>query len=279
MPLVSDTPAAAPAPQDPRPAATVLILRDSPRGPEILMLRRHAGAGFAADAWVFPGGVVDAADRALPRPCWRGIDPAALTEHFDAPADLVLGYHVAAVRETFEEAGLLLAHHDDGAPVDLDDASVQSQRDELNARGRAAAASFATWLQDRRVVLDLEGLTYLSRWVTPVGEARRYDACFFFARVPEGQFARHDRIETTDQRWITAAEALRASHIGEMQLMFPTVHTLKALAAATSTDEVIAAAARQATVRRLQPHLETGPQGRPRLIHPDDDDYPAHLYR
>ena len=95
-----------------RDAATVVVLRAGPRGLETLMLRRHAGSGFAPGAWVFPGGAVDQADRTLPPERWHGIDPEALGERFALPAERVVGMHVAAVRETFEEAGLLFARHE-----------------------------------------------------------------------------------------------------------------------------------------------------------------------
>ena len=273
--------AAAPQAQPslPRPAATVLLLRDGVDGIEVLLLRRHARAGFAADMWVFPGGVVDSADRQLAGECWDGIDPTALTGRFAAAADLVLGFHVAAVRETFEEAGLLLARRADGTTIDLLDGAVQQQRAHLNARGRAAAADFAPWLAEQGLVLDLGALTYSSRWVTPTAEPRRYDTCFFLAEVPPGQTVDHDRIETTDQRWVTAATALEASERGEMGLMFPTIHTLRAVAAAPSADVLREQAASQPRVDTLQPHLELDDDGRfKRLLHPHDPDYPAHLY-
>jgi 8-oxo-dGTP pyrophosphatase MutT (NUDIX family) len=89
----------------PRKAATVVVLREGTAGPEALLLRRHSGSGFAADAWVFPGGVVDVADRTLGSARWRGVDPQGLAGRFGEPREVVLGLHVAAARETFEEPG------------------------------------------------------------------------------------------------------------------------------------------------------------------------------
>lgn len=156
-----------------RMAATVILVRDGEDGSEVCLLRRHRRSGFAADAWVFPGGVVDDADRRLERRLWDGIEPHRLTQRFGLSADLVLGLHVAAVRETWEEAGVLLARgragHPDGAP------------------GPAARTDLRRWLHDRGLVLDLGALEYWSRWVTPRAEPRRYDACFFLAAAPPGQ--------------------------------------------------------------------------------------------
>ena len=264
---------------DVRPAATVLVLRDSPQGVEVLMLRRHARSGFAADAWVFPGGTVDDADRTLDPACWRGIEPETLAQRFDATADEVLGFHVAAVRETFEEAGLLLAAHVDGTPVDLDDPDVQAQRALLNDRGRAGAGEFSGWLVDKGLVAHLDTLTYLSRWVTPTFEKRRYDTCFFVANAPAEQVADHDRIETTGQRWITPADALAAYRRHEMLLIYPTILTLHRLEGASDVAEVIAGAAAQPEVRSVQPHVVVDDDGNPaRILHPDEPDYPHQLY-
>lgn len=263
----------------PRNAATVIVVRDAAgeHGFEVLMLRRHSRAGFAADMWVFPGGVVDAHDATLPPDRWTGIDPAALAERFEAAADDVLAFHVAAVRETFEEAGLLLAHHRDGGPPDLSDPSLLQVRNDL--ADRDTTVNFAAWLEERDLILDLGALTYLSRWVTPTVEPRRYDARFFVARVPADQKAAYDRQETTDERWITPAAALSALEAGEMKMIFPTIVTLQDLARHDTAEALASAADGQPEIRRLQPHAELDANGRfVRVIHPDDPEFPHHLY-
>lgn len=252
-----------------RAAATVLLLRDGDRGVEVLMLRRHAAVEFAGDAWVFPGGAVDPADRTLDPARWHGIDPAALADRFDATAAEVLGFHVAAVRETFEESGLLLAHHADGVPV--------LRAADRALRARVAGAGFHAWLAAQRLVCDLACLAYLSRWVTPVQSAKRFDACFFAALAPQGQVADHDRSETTDRRWVTAGDALEAHRRAQWSMMYPTRLTLGDLAAYERAGDVVAAARAQQRVRRIQPHAEPTGEGT-RLIHPDEPDYPHHLY-
>lgn len=262
-----------------RNAATVLVLREDPgAGPfQVLMLRRHARSGFAAAAWVFPGGVVDAADAQLPSDRWSGIDPEGLSARFKLDATQVLAFHVAAVRETFEESGLLLARRAGGEAPDLTDPALLAVRHAM--ADRSADVHFNEWLAEQDLVLDLGGLTYLSHWVTPQVESRRYDARFFVARLPASQVADHDHTETTDQRWIAPAAALAAGKAGDMPMIFPTIKTLEDLSRHASAQAVIDAALAQPEVRRIQPHAELDDQGRfVRVLHPDDPDFPSHLY-
>jgi 8-oxo-dGTP pyrophosphatase MutT (NUDIX family) len=257
-----------------RPAATVLVARDADGGMELLLLRRHGRAGFAADAWVFPGGMVDAADGTLPSDRWRGIDPAALTERFALPPDEVLGMHVAAVRETFEEAGILLATGADGGPIDVETGTAGALRAALVDR-TAGAADFAAWLEAEGVVLDLGSLTYAFRWVTPAQEPRRYDTCFFLVQVAAGQVAVHDAVEVTDQRWLTPAAALEEGRAGRLHLIYPTIKTLEALAGHATVAEAVGWARHQSRIRSIQPHLVVDDGGRYiAILHPDDPDYP-----
>lgn len=259
------------APPPPRPAATVLVLRDAADGPQVLMLRRHARSGFAGDAWVFPGGTVDAADRVLPADRWQGIDPAALAERFAVPPELVLGFHVAAVRETFEEAGILLGRHADGRAPAVGTPTARRARSAL--ADRADPLGWQAWLAAEDLVCNLGGLTYLSRWVTPLQEPRRYDTAFFLAPAPVGQVAAHDAVETTGQRWTTPRAALAAHRDGVLHLIYPTIRTLEALEAVPTVADALATAAAQPAVRSLRPHIEHGPDG-VRILHPDDPAYP-----
>ena len=262
-----------------RPAATVVVLRDAVRGGdyEVLMLRRHARSGFAADMWVFPGGVVDEGDGELEAAHWTGIDPGALSTRFGLTSRQVLAHHVAAVRETFEEAGLLLARRRDGSPPDLGDPSLLQLRNDLADRSKKV--NFAGWLQDRDLVLDLDALTYLSHWVTPAVEPRRYDTRFFLAHAPADQIAGHDQFEITDQRWIAPAGALDAGRAGEMPMIFPTILTLRWLREHDTVAAAVAAAEGQPEIRRIQPHAELDDDGNfVRILHPDDPEFPRHLY-
>ena len=262
-----------------RKAATVVVLRDAEAGDgyEVLMLRRHARSGFAADMWVFPGGVVDPGDATLGTAYWNGIEPQALATRFALPEGEVLAYYVAAARETFEEAGLLLARTADGRQPDLSDPDLLQLRHDL--ADRTKQANFAAWLQEHDLVLELGAMTYLSHWVTPSVEPRRYDTRFFLARVPVDQVAGYDRLETTDQRWVSPAEALQARREGEMQMIYPTIQTLRWLREYPTASDAIAAAQAQPSIRRIQPHAELDDEGNfVRVLHPDDPQYPHHLY-
>lgn len=260
-----------------RDAATVLILRDTDEGLQTLMLRRHGRSGFAADMWVFPGGVVDSADARLPAQRWTGLDPEALTHRFGTTADRVLAFHVAAVRETFEEAGLLLAHHADGRRPDLTDPALLRLRQDM--ADRDTDVDFNGWLAERDLVLDLGELTYLSHWLTPTVEPRRYDTRFFVARQPAAQDAGHDRLEITDQRWIGPAAALDEYSAGRMALIYPTIKTLQSLADHAAVDDVVRWADHQSAIERILPHAVLDADGTlVKILHPAHPDYPAHLY-
>lgn len=262
-----------------RTAATVVVLRDAPGGDgcHVLMLRRHARSGFAADMWVFPGGVVDEGDGTLAAEHWMGIDLDERAPRFERAPRQVLAHYVAAVRETFEEAGLLLAHRRDGTPPDLSDPTLLQLRNDLADRSKTV--NFAAWLQERDLVLDLGALTYLSHWVTPSAEPRRYDTRFFLAHAPADQIARYDHLETTDQRWISPTAALDASRSGKMPMIYPTIITLRWLREHATAQAAIEAAEAQPQIRRIQPHAELDDDGNfVRILHPDDPEYPRHLY-
>jgi 8-oxo-dGTP pyrophosphatase MutT (NUDIX family) len=265
------------APPAVRDAATVIVLRDEGRGPEVLMLRRHGRSGFAADAWVFPGGTIDPADTVLPQTRWRGIDPAALAPRFGRDPDVVLGAHVAAVRETFEEAGLLLAVRPDGTEVDLRTDSVRAMRAALVDRS-AGGAAFAAWLEGEDLVLDLGRLTYWARWITPRIEKRRYDTSFFLARAPQDQVAAHDQVEITDQRWLTPGAALAAHAAGDLNMIHPTIRTLEEMAPLAGIGGLVAHAEARERVAPILPHFERTDSGW-RVLHPGDPDYPIDDYR
>lgn len=269
----------------PRLAATVLALReagaDAPGGFEVLMLRRHSRSGFAASLWVFPGGTVDEADRRLHPGRWSGTDPLVLGSVLGWDGETALGAAVAAVRETFEESGLLIARHDDGSAVDLSaPAIVQLRRAQAAKRPGAAdiepgGPEWHAWLADAGIVLDLGALTPWSRWITPVQEPRRYDTAFFLAVAPPGQVADHDRVETTDSLWLSPAQALARHRRDELPMMYPTIVTLTELAAHDSVGSAVAAARAVERLPAVQPQLVTDDDGRVlKILHPDDPAFP-----
>lgn len=220
----------------PRDSATVIVARDGVSGPEVFMLERHLSSDFLGGAYVFPGGTLDKADR----------DPA-LADLVDgigedlrrALGDLAPGLVVCAIRETFEEAGILLARHADGTPVRLTgDARWAEYRRALNAREMTALElARAT---NVRFAGDL--LRFWSRLVTPVPVPKRYDTRFFVAHMPDGQEPLHDDVETTASVWIRPDDAVEDGRAGRFAIIFPTRITLEAVGAFASAAELFAAA-------------------------------------
>lgn len=213
-----------------RPAATLILVRDADSGMEVFMIRRTQSAVFMGGAHVFPGGGVDAADAAeeLAGYC-EGLD--------DVEASRVLGvergglaYWAAAVRECFEEAGLLLAHDAEGRYADLNDAKHTQAFEQWRESIRAGRARLADLCRERELRLAAGRLAYYSHWITQPGRPRRYDTRFFVAEAPAAQTASHDNSETVDHVWIRPSEALERHRRGEMQLVFPTIKTLESIA-------------------------------------------------
>lgn len=243
-PGFADTVAEPPAePAEPRPAATVVLLREG-AGPEVLLMRRHRRSGFVPGAWVFPGGRVDPADGdpALAGRC-TGLEAAP------APA---APFWMAAFREAFEETGVLLARGGDGEW--LPDAAADAG---LEALRRSLMDDEATLLDvvDRLdAVLDARSLVHAAHWVTPVVEARRYDTHFFVAVIPPERTARPDPREMVEAAWLTPAEALERFEAGALPMVFPTVKTLESLTGYGDTAAVLDGF-RDRTVERILPRL------------------------
>jgi 8-oxo-dGTP pyrophosphatase MutT (NUDIX family) len=204
----------------PRPASTVLLLRDSETAKEIeiFMMVRHHQIEFQSGALVFPGGSVDSNDREI------AANPALYSggEGLDAEA---LGFRIAAIRETFEESGILLARpKGSNALVDAKRASEieAAHRTELNDR----KTTFSRILTDNGLLLALDGLIPYAHWITPEGMPKRYDTWFFIAAAPPDQLGAHDGRESTDSIWLSAREALAGGDSGRFKLPFPTTRNL-----------------------------------------------------
>jgi 8-oxo-dGTP pyrophosphatase MutT (NUDIX family) len=223
-------------PAQPRDAATVMLLRQSAAGPEVYMLRRQASMAFAAGAYVFPGGSVDARD-ADEEVAWTGPDAAEWGKVFDAPPALARALVCAAVRETFEESGVLLA----GKSADSVIADTTSDDWETDRRALLdRSISLAEMLGRRRLVLRADLLRPWSRWITPVVEPRRFDTRFFAAALPAGQRTRDVGGEASEVAWVTPESALKAGERGEIRLFPPTAVTLSELAACGDLETVLA---------------------------------------
>ncbi|MEX0605722.1 MAG: MBL fold metallo-hydrolase [Marinobacter sp.] len=222
-----------------RPAATLALTRDTPEGLQVLMLQRTWDAVFLPGFYVFPGGAVDADDH-LCRDWADGHDDASAS-HYLGITEGGSGYMIAAVRECFEEAGLLLANDDQDKPVSLDTATLERERAALNASER----KLTDLCKQHRLTIPLDQLAYLSHWVTPPGPPRRFDTRFFVAVAPPNQIARHDGIETIDHVWLSPAQALEDHRLGHRLLGSPTVRTLRILSDFNTTDALMAYARSQ----------------------------------
>jgi 8-oxo-dGTP pyrophosphatase MutT (NUDIX family) len=220
------------------PASTLLLVRDAAAGPlEVLMVERHAKMGFAGGALVFPGGKVDPADR---DPAWGDLcDGADGLE----PDDLAA--RIAAIRETFEEAGVLVARaratRGRGGP--MMDAARAGALAELRFAVDAKPALFVEMIAREGLVLALDALVPYARWVPPEGLHKRFDTWFFIAAAPPGQAARQDGAEATTTVWTTAAAALAARDGGRAKIIFPTARNLELLGVTDRVDAALAAAA------------------------------------
>ncbi|HEY1728893.1 MAG TPA: NUDIX hydrolase [Candidatus Baltobacteraceae bacterium] len=211
-----------------RPAATVMLARDSGNVPEIYMLRRSPSSAFLPEVFVFPGGAVDALDAELARSRLLRNAEAPNSERESAdPA-----FEVAALREAFEEAGILLTADSSGYPAILDDAQLRKQRTALHA----GTTTLNAILEAFGVVLDSRRLWHFSHWITPPTESHRFDTHFYLAFAPPGQAASSDEIETHAGLWISPADALRRNADGNFPMIFPTIMHLQRLAPYTTLD-------------------------------------------
>lgn len=258
-----------PGTTEPVDASTVLLVRDGDGGLEVFLLQRHLDSDFAGGAYAFPGGKVDPSDRDLDPARWDGLEPSLVRDRVGARTDAdALGLWVAAVRETFEEAGVLLARRG-GAAVTADDLasdSFQQARQRLATRGEHW--DWGPWLHDEDLVLNLSALVPLSWWVTPHGMHKRFDTRFFLAEVPGGQLAAHDRIETTDSLWAPPSDVLRSAEEGRAVVIFPTRKNLEALNGHASAGEALAAARRARSMRKVLPAIQVV-DGAITVRHPD----------
>lgn len=205
-----------------RPAATVLLLRDGAQGVEVLMTRRSMTASFAPGAYVFPGGGVDAADAAAHRVAARR----------PTQSDLHLTQSIAAIRESFEELGILLARHADGRMAGAADIAALDRK-----------ALFAAQCEARGLTLAADRVYVLAHWVTDRDLPRRFDVPFLVARMPEGQEPVADEAEQFEPVWVRPADALQRHAAGQFFIIFPTIRTLERLQHYATVDSVLDACA------------------------------------
>ena len=258
---------------EPRDAATIVVVRAAGHGDgtgvEALMLRRTAAMKFAPGAYVFPGGSVDQGDYDA-EVGWQGPSPAEFGARFDAPPAVAQALVCAAVRETFEEAGVLLAGAPGGPLADPSGPSWEADRLALTA----GELTLARLLSARGLVLRADLLVPWARWITPEGEPRRFDARFFAAALPDGQQAVGHAAEADHVTWLSPAAAIAAAKSGEIMLMPPTATTLNDLAAAAAAGGGLAGvlAARPA-IEAVRPRIVLE-DGAAWLVIPDEVRYP-----
>jgi 8-oxo-dGTP pyrophosphatase MutT (NUDIX family) len=267
-----------------RDAATVMLVRDAvddggTSGIEVCMLRRNLASEFVAGAYVFPGGSVDPDDSSL--------EAMALCDgRNDVEASVILGvesgglaFWVAALRECFEEAGVLVARHrtdgdstdGDGDGQDLDNAAaarLAGYRHELNA-GRMGIVEVC---RREDLLLAVDAVHYVSHWITPEVAPRRYDTRFFVTTAPPGQDVRHDDAETIASLWIRPSDALARFVAGEIEMLPPTISNFRALVDFTTSEEVMAWARTVTNVPTVLPIVEFA-DGDVAIFRPGDTGY------
>ena len=212
-----------------RPAATVIIVREAGGDPEIFMLRRTSKAAFAGGMYVFPGGRVDGDDHLHKYDAVREGPSESQEPQQLALGDEWRGYWVAGIRESFEEAGLLLAYDRQGQLLSYDDGN-RSRFEAYRSPLHAGSLSLLEICQQEDLRLAVDHIHFVNRFVTPLGRPRRFDTRFFLAEAPAGQTGAHDQKETVDSIWITPAEALARNDAGEFDLMRVTRVQLETLA-------------------------------------------------
>ena len=231
-----------------KPAATVMLLRESSDvGVEVFMMRRTTKAAFAGGMYVFPGGAVDAEDSS---------------------------YEIAAIRECFEEAGVLLARTATGTTARFDDLVSHDRFTTYRHAVHAGERSMTSVLSAEDLVAQSDELLWVAHWVTPFGEVRRFDTRFFVVAMPDDQTPLHDDKETVGSLWVTPLDALNRAQAGELLMLPPTIANLEFLATYSSVDEIIEAARKIGTPPKLLPKVKWRDDGRiEALLMPGDVGY------
>jgi 8-oxo-dGTP pyrophosphatase MutT (NUDIX family) len=238
---------------DPKPASTVVVMRDGASAPDIFMVRRHEKTAFMGGAQVFPGGRVDETDADGDESWCDGIEHAG-RQLPGMPAAEAVAYHVAAARELFEEAGVLLARNAAGSFVPLADPETHARFRQYRFDIHSHSTTFADVVRRERLRLALDALVLFAHWVTPPIDTRQFDTRFFLTRVPPEQTPAHDEKETTESTWVKAAAAIAQAEAGAIVLPPPTWTSLRELEPFGTVDEAIAWA-RHRPVDRRQPKM------------------------
>ena len=212
-----------------RPAATIIVVREAANSYEIFMLKRTSKASFASGMYVFPGGRVDGDDHLHKYDAFRFGPTPQQQPQVRALGDEWRGFWIAAIRETFEEAGLLLAYKGEEL-ISFADEKVQTRFSAYRDPLHSGEMSLLQLCENEQLKLAVDQVHFYNRFVTPLGRPRRFDTRFFIASAPESQRPRHDEVETVDSVWITPQEALQQHKDGVFDLMNVTRMQLEQLA-------------------------------------------------
>lgn len=253
----------------PRPAATLILVRDSRQGVEVLMMQRTHQAAFAPGGYVFPGGALEADD-----------DHASFSTHCDSMDDATasrllgleqggLSYWVAAQRECFEEAGILLARGKEGVMLRSDGLPHEERLATMRKELAGSEATFAELCQSHGITLALDQLVYFAHWITPAGSPRRFDTRFFIAVAPEAQVPVHDAGETIGHTWVRPSDALSRQRAGEINMMFATINVLESLARFQDVKTLMAHARSVKAVPTFRPRVASKEGARCVLVQHD----------
>ena len=260
-----------PQPASPFPASTLLLLREPAGQIEVLMVKRSSRSSFMGGVYVYPGGGVDPLDAATSMSDRiRGLSDEEASARLGLERG-GLAFWIAAVRELFEESGMLLATWADGSPISLAEEHAErfaSHRAGIN-RGELSVAEMLA-LED--LVVDLSSVLTHAHWVTPTCEPKRFDTWFFVARAPAEQEPLHDAGETVVAEWTSPAEALRRHRAGEIEMVLPTLRGLGWIDRYASIDELLDAARRIGPLVTVTPRLVMLEEG-PILLVPGDEGF------
>jgi 8-oxo-dGTP pyrophosphatase MutT (NUDIX family) len=256
-------------PVDALPSSTIVIVRATSDRPELLMVKRRAGDAFG-DSYTFPGGVVDD-DEANAHAFSQGL-AADRADRLLSVSGSGLDYFSTAIRELFEETGILLARDSDG---DWANDGTGTHLLELRQQVDKGQLPWAEFLHAQGLRMAYDALHYFAHWETPFHQPKRWSTRFFLAELPPGQFAVHDGTELTDSVWLSASEALSSGPERGMKMPFPTLHNLKLLSACSTVAEMLQWATNQSLqgVQKILPAMIQH-DGRSKVVMPGDADYP-----
>ena len=250
-----------------RRASTVILLRDGEDGLELFMMERHVKSDFVGGAYVFPGGTVDRADAVDDSLCVGTSDISASSALKLEEGGLM--YWIAAMRECFEDAGVLLMYDSMRKMLDFREPSEKAKYFAYRRKLLEGELTISDLARSEGLRFATDRIHYWGHWITPEGQRRRYDTRFFLAVAPEDQTAWHDGRELTNSCWVTPNNALAKAEAGEWTIIFPTLRNVLMLRDFRTTEEAEAAAKSKRNIEAIQPRIVKDVKG-VRILVPGD---------